>query len=174
MHLIISCSLNKKSKSRIMAKHAHSLHTENSKYIDLKDFDMPLCDGNSCYNHPVTKDLKNIIEGASSILISGPIYNYDLNAAVKNLLELTGQSWNNKLVGFICAAGGKGSYMSPMSFMNSLILDYRCMIIPRYVYADSTCFDEKGQFNEEIKNRIEEVVNSSIKLHHALSTIKND
>ena len=111
---------------------------------------------------------------ASSILISGPIYNYDLNAAVKNLLELTGQSWNNKLVGFICAAGGKGSYMSPMSFMNSLILDYRCMIIPRYVYADSTCFDDRGQFNEEIKNRIEEVVNSSIKLHHALSTIKND
>ena len=57
----------------------------------------------------------------------------------------------------------------------SLILDYRCMIIPRYVYADSSsCFDSEGNFNEEIENRIEEIVDSSIKLYHALATIKNN
>ena len=175
MHLVISCSLNKKSKSRLMGKHAHSLYCKDSKYIDLRDFDMPLCDGSSCYDLPVTKELKNMIEESSSILLSGPIYNYDLNAATKNLLELTGSAWNNKLVGFMCAAGGKGSYMSPISFINSLILDYRCMIIPRYVYADSnSCFDSEGNFNEEIGNRIEEIVESSIKLYHALATIKNN
>ena len=157
-----------------MGKHAYSLYCKDSKYIDLRNFDMPLCDGDSCYDLPVTQELKNIIQESSSILLSGPIYNYDLNAVTKNLLELTGSAWNNKLVGFICAAGGKGSYMSPISFINSLILDYRCMIIPRYVYADSTCFDSKGHFSEEIGNRIEEVVDSSIKLDHALATIKND
>ena len=67
---------------------------------------------------------------------------YDLNAAAKNFIELTGRAWTNKVVGFICAAGGKGSYMSVTSFMNSLMLDFRCIIIPRFVYTDASGFDD--------------------------------
>ncbi|MDP6500219.1 MAG: hypothetical protein QF847_03295 [Candidatus Marinimicrobia bacterium] len=61
------------------------------------------------------------------------MYNYDVNAAAKNLLELTGSGWNEKTVGFICNAGGDKSYMSVMSFANSLMLDHRCKIIPCFV-----------------------------------------
>ena len=64
-----------------------------------------------------------------------PIYNYDVNAAVKNLVEMTGKVWENQIVGFICAAGGQSSYMSVMAFANSLMLDYRCLIVPRFIYA---------------------------------------
>ena len=90
-----------------------------------------------------------------------------MNAVAKNLIELTGQAWNEKLVGFISAAGGKGSYMSPMSFANSLMLDFRCIIIPRFVYADKTCFNN-GKINDAIKGRIEELVDASILLSKAL------
>ena len=157
-----------------MAEYAYNLYCKGAKIIDFQKITFPICDGNKCYEDPIVDELKREINNSSSILIAGPIYNYDLNAAIKNVLELSGSSWKNKKVGFLCAAGGKGSYMSPISFINSLILDYRCMIIPRYVYADSTCFDSEGLFNEQIGNRIEEVVDSSIKLDHALATIKND
>ena len=70
-------------------------------------------------------------------------------------------------MGFICAAGGKGSYMSPMSFMNSLMLDSRCIIIPRFVYADKTCFSNE-EITKETKDRIEALVNKSIHLSKAL------
>ena len=93
-----------------------------------------------------------------------------MNAVAKNLIELTGQSWTDKLVGFISAAGGTGSYMSPMSFINSLMLDFRCIIIPRYVYADETCFNDNGDINDIIKGKIEELVDSSILLSRALVT----
>ena len=161
MHLIISCSLNENSRSRIMARHALELYGENSKFIDLSKITLPFCDGNQCYNDPNVIELKNIIEKSESILVASPIYNYDLNSVSKNLIELTGRIWTDKVVGFICAAGGERSYMSPMSFANSLMLDFRCIIIPRFVYANSTSFNEVNEPDKVLKSRIKELVNAS-------------
>ena len=151
MHLIISCSLNKGSRSKIMATHAYELYCKDAKLIDLSLLEIPFCDGNECYNSPVVKKLKEQIISAKSIIIASPVYNYDLNAAAKNLVELTGRAWTDKLVGFICAAGGKGSYMSPMSFMNSLMLDFRCIIIPRFIYATGNSFDKNNNLDNDTK-----------------------
>ena len=164
MHLIISCSLNKVSKSKIMAKYAYDLYRKDARLIDLSSLEIPFCDGNECYNSAVVGELKEQITSAKSIIIASPIYNYDLNAAAKNLMELTGRAWTDKLVGFICAAGGKGSYMSPISFMNSLMLDFRCIIIPRFIYATGESFDSNNVPNNDTKDRIKELVNTSIKL----------
>ena len=79
-------------------------------------------------------------------------------------MELTGRSWTNKVVGFICAAGGKSSYMSPLSYMNSLMIDYRSIIIPKFVYTDGDGFDNKNNITDPIKERIKELVDFSILL----------
>ncbi len=165
MHLIISCSLNKKSKSKHMAEYAYNLISSEKYFLDLQEVALPPCDGDECYNHSIVDELKERISNARTIFIAAPIYNYDLNAVAKNLIELTGRSWENKVVGFICAAGGKSSYMSPISFANSLMLDFRCLIIPRFVYADPTCFDTNHQIKDKIKDRIKELVNVSINLN---------
>jgi FMN reductase len=80
-----------------------------------------------------------------------------VNSAAKNFLELTGQAWEGKVVGFICAAGGHGSYMSVMPFANSLMLDYRCHIVPRFVYAAPAHIDESTFGDEALNRRIEEL-----------------
>lgn len=164
MHLIISCSLKKDSKSKIMAKFARELYGEKVKFIDLQDYNLPFCDGDTCYDNDSVKELRQIVESAQSAIIASPIYMYDLNAAAKNFIELTGRAWTNKVVGFICAAGGKGSYMSVTSFMNSLMLDFRCIVIPRFVYTDASGFDDDNNIKEPIKDRIKELVNQSISL----------
>ena len=151
----------------MMAEYAYNLYCKDAKIIDLQKISFPICDGNICYEDPIVNELKGEINNSSSILIASPIYNYDLNAVAKNLIVLTGKAWENKLVGFISAAGGKGSYMSPMSFANSLMLDFRCIIIPRFVYADNACFNN-GDINDDIKDRIEELVDASILLSKAL------
>ena len=152
----------------MMAEYAYNLYCKDAKFIDLQKIELPICDGDKCYEKPIVEELKGYIENSCSILIASPIYNYDLNAVAKNLIELTGKSWIDRLVGFISAAGGKGSYMSPMSFVNSLMLDFRCLIIPRFVFADKTCFNDDGDINEIIKGRIEELVDSSILLSRGL------
>ena len=94
-----------------------------------------MCDGDSAYSDPEVEKTRSRIESAAGILIAAPVYNFYLNAAVKNLIELTGSAWEDKVVGFLNAAGGYSSYMSVMSIANSLMLDFRCVIVPRFVYA---------------------------------------
>jgi len=168
MHLIISCSLNKNSKSKLLAEYAFSLFSEEVKMIDLQDFELPFCDGDSCYSYPIVDELKDIIVNAKSIIVASPIYNYDLNAATKNLIELTGRSWTEKVVGVLAAAGGKNSYMSPMSFFNNMMLDFRCIIIPRFVYADRECFLDESIIDKDTKQRIKDLVNLCTRLSNSL------
>jgi len=168
MHLIISCSLNIKSKSKIMAKYASELYCDDVKFIDLQDYDLPFCDGDTCYENDSVKELKQLVEESKSAIIASPIYMYDLNAVAKNFIELTGRAWTNKVVGFICAAGGKGSYMSVSSFMNSLMLDFRCVIIPRFVYADGSDFNDDNSIKDSIKDRIKELVDQSVSLSSSI------
>ena len=170
MHLIISCSLNKNSKSKILAKYASTLYNQEVKFLDLQTLELPFCDGDSCYDNPKVKELSNLVKESKSIIIASPIYMYDLNAAAKNFMELTGRAWTKKVVGFICAAGGKGSYMSVASYMNSLMLDFRCIIVPRFVYTDRSGFDENYNIKLNIRERIEELVDQitllSSKIEH--------
>tara|TARA_B100000959_G_scaffold17659_1_gene17059 strand:- start:143 stop:601 length:459 start_codon:yes stop_codon:yes gene_type:complete len=151
-----------------MARHAYDLYSRDAKFLDLQDFELPICDGNTCYEDLAVKKLKEIISNAKSIILASPIYNYDFNAAAKNLIELTGGSWNEKIVGFISSAGGMNSFMSPISFANIMMIDFRCIIIPRYVYADKKCFSENDEINNEIKERIEKLVEKSIFLTNSL------
>jgi FMN reductase len=45
-----------------------------------------------------------------------------------------------------------------MSFANSLMLDFRCLIIPRFVYATGDSFDGDKLNDTKVSKRIEQVV----------------
>jgi FMN reductase len=159
MHLlVISCSLNPASRSTQLAQMAHAdLHEakHESELLNLMDLGLPMCDGNDAYNHPAVEKLERKIRAANGVILALPVYNYDINAAAKNLIELTGEAWTGKVVGFICAAGGQGSYMSVMPFANSLMLDFRCVVVPRFVYATGQDLAD-GQLEEdgELRRRL--------------------
>lgn len=60
-----------------------------------------------------------------------------------------------KSVGFLCAAGGDRSYMSPIAFANSLKLDFRRLIIPRFVYCTKADFDDDGMLGASLHERVD-------------------
>ena len=130
----------------------------NCEWLDISKLDVPLCDADACYSHPAAQNLTAAVERADGIIVATPVYNYDVAAAAKNMVELTGSVWEDKVVGFLCAAGGMGSYMSVMSFANSLMLDFRCLIIPRFVYATGDSFDGDSLADTKVAKRIEQVV----------------
>jgi FMN reductase len=159
-YLIIACSLNPDSKSRIMAKTAFSSLEKKGadvELIDLAELELPLCDGGAVYGDPKVQELAAKVEAADGLLIASPIYNYTINAAVKNLIELTGRAWTEKVAGFLCAAGGQGSYMAVMPIANALMLDFRTVVIPRFVYATGDQFQGNNIAHEDLNERIEQV-----------------
>jgi hypothetical protein len=74
----------------------------------------------------------------------------------------------NKVVGFLVAAGGSGSYMSVMGVANSLMLDFRVTVIPRFVYATGGCFAGGRLEDCDIRERVENLVSESIRYGNAL------
>src|SRR5437660_2273355 len=170
-YLVLSTSGNPDSNSRRMAQIALDWLKKaklTCEWLDISKLDLPLCDADACYNHPAAQNLTAAIEKADGIIIATPVYNYDVAAAAKNMLELTGSAWEDKVVGFLCAAGGMGSYMSVMSFANSLMLDFRCLIIPRFVYATGDAFNDGKLTDSKVQKRIEQVVAELVRFTKAL------
>ena len=170
--LIISSSLNKASRSKILAELA-GMRLKNHghfKFLDLREVELPLCDGDEAYAHPNVEAVRSLVHNASGIIVAIPVYNYAAGAAIKNLVELTGRAWTDKVVGFLCAAGGKSSYMSVMGLANSLMLDFRCLIIPRFVYADSGSFDERKLSDDKVFERIDMMVDELVRVSRALQS----
>jgi FMN reductase len=91
-----------------------------------------------------------------------------VNAAAKNVVELVGSALENKIVGFLCAAGGHGSYMSVMSLANSLMLDFRCLIVPRFVYATGKDFTGDEITSPKVSERINQLCEATMRLATAL------
>jgi FMN reductase len=137
-------------------------------WLDLAEMDLPLCDADACYAHPAAKKLVAAVKAADGVLVAAPVYNYDVSASAKNMIELTGSAWEDKIVGFLCAAGGMSSYMSVMAYANSLMLDFRCVIIPRFVYAIGDVFDGEKLPDRKIARRIEQVATELVRFTEAL------
>jgi FMN reductase len=53
-----------------------------------------------------------------------------------------------------------------MGLVNSLMLDFRCLIIPRFVYATARDFAEHELISTEVKERIRELVSVSTKFKY--------
>jgi len=170
-HLVISTSGNPDSNSRRMGRIAFA-HLQKKKidcdWIDIREMDLPLCDADKCYGMPGSKKLNAAIKHADGILIAAPVYNYDVAAAAKNMIELTGNAWENKIVGFLCAAGGHGSYMSVMAYANSLMLDFRCVVIPWFAFATGDAFNGEHVTDKKITQRIEQVADELVRFTNAL------
>ena len=170
-YLVLSTSGNPDSNSRRMGRIAFE-HLQKAKvdggWIDISELNLPLCDADKCYLNPEAQKLNKAVAAADGIIIAAPVYNYDVSAAAKNMIELTGQSWEDKIVGFLCAAGGNSSYMSVMAYANSLMLDFRCVIVPRFVFATSDAFDGEKLIDQKIDQRIGQVVADLIRFTKAL------
>src|SRR5580700_1643370 len=169
-YLVISSSLRTSSRSRILAEYLRDYY-ENQQvscaYLDLRAVSLPLCDGESAYGHPDVSKCAKLISEARVVIAATPVYNFDACAALKNLIELTGSSWEDKVVGFLCAAGGSTSYMSVMSFANSLMLDFRCLIIPRIVYATSEDFTDGQLSSSIVQDRIRGLAQASVRIRNS-------
>ena len=171
--LVLSTSLNPDSKSRNIAKAIRASLKESGAHVDwvdLQEHPLPFCDGKDASQDPVALDLRKRVAEADGVVMAAPVYNYDLNAAAKNFVELTGRAWTGKVVALAVAAGGQRSGMSPLGMMNSLMLDFRCIVLPRFVYHSRGSYTDTGLPNADSIVRIQELSRELVRVSRALKT----
>ena len=142
---------------------------DDVEFFDLQENPLPMCDGDECYDLPEVLAFREKVENAEGIIMAIPVYNFNVSSGAKNVVELGGRMLYDKTFGFICAAGAKSSYMSVMSLANSLMIDFRCYIIPKFVYATKHDFDNGKITNSDIEDRIEELGNELVRVSKALN-----
>lgn len=171
-YLVISCSLNPESRSRVLARAAAARIAELSGdaiFIDLRDYPLPMCDGATTVLDANAQALAHRIAAADGVLIACPVYNYSVSSSVKNLIELTGAAWQHKVVAIVCATGGDASYMAHMGIANSLMLDFRCVIVPRFLHANETEVSPDGAISADTLRRLDETVALFVRVARALA-----
>ena len=141
---------------------------DNVEFFDLQDNPLPMCDGDECYDLPEVLEFREKVKNADGIIMATPVYNFNVSSGAKNIVELGGSMLYDKIFGFMCAAGGRNGYMSVMSLSNSLMLDFRCYIIPKFVYATKHDFDDGKITNLDIKERIEGLGTELVRVSKAL------
>ena len=150
-----------------MAKYLAN-YLDDTEFFDLQNNPLPMCDGDECYDLPEVLTFREKVKNADGIIMAIPVYNFNVSSGAKNIVELGGRMLYDKTFGFICAAGAKSSYMSVMSLANSLMIDFRCYIIPKFVYATKHDFENEKIINKDIEERIEELGNELIRVSKAL------
>ena len=174
--LIVSTGLGGNPKSLLLAREAERVLRADGTAVtllDLRELTLPLCGSPESFSHANTARGLEVVGAADAIMLATPIYNYDANAVAKNFIELTGKGWKNKVVGFLCAAGGHASHMSIMALANTLMLDFRCMIVPRFVYVTTPAFAKDGTFTDpDIVARIAQCARATAKLAAAVKAAR--
>ena len=150
-----------------MAKYLQE-NINDVELFDLQDNPLPMCDGDECYDLPEVIAFREKVERAEGIIMAIPVYNFNVSSGAKNIVELGGSKLYDKTFGFMCAAGGRNSYMSVMSLANSLMIDFRCYIVPKFVYATKHDFKDGEITNSEIKERIEGLGAELVRVSRAL------
>ena len=137
--LIVASSLSEGSRSQQLARIAAAKLAAASipvTLLDLTAHPLPFAGSGAAWGDPAVGQAQKITTAATHVIFAIPVYNYDVNAVAKNFIELMGEdALGGKTVGFLCSAGGQGSYMAILSFANSLMLDFRCWIVPRFLYV---------------------------------------
>lgn len=155
---VLSASLGSDSNSRSLCWHACEFAKERgieAEFINLQDHRvLPYFEEGS----EGIEEISAKLDAAAAIIVSFPLYNYNMSASLKALIEHCGNCFEDKVVGIMTAAGGQSSYMSVMSIVQSLMCDYRSWIIPRYVYAARGDFEQEGKPGQEVRQRIEQLV----------------
>ncbi len=111
------------------------------------------------------------VKRAAAVVFCSPIYNYQLNAAAKNFVELTNGGWADKVVGLVVNAGGERSFLSVLPLANSLWIDHHCLIAPRFVYATGTAFTAQGELlaDSDVAARVKQLAGEIRRLAVALA-----
>ena len=110
--------------------------------LDSREQSAALCDGDAAYSHPnVARQVRTLVQ-LRPRPSSPPPPSTTTTALPRSRTSSGSRAARGRtgVVGFLCAAGGLGSYMSIMSLANSLMLDFRTVIVPRFVYATGDAF----------------------------------
>lgn len=167
--LVVSTALRPGSRTALVAQrlvHACATQGAEAALFDLAANPLPLCDGGSCYQDPAVHAATARVREAAAVAFCFPVYNHQANAAAKNFMEVTNDGWDGKVIGLVATGGTDRSFLAPLSLANSLMVDHRCVVVPRFVFVTPQNFASDGTLaaDGEIASRLSDLARELVHL----------
>ena len=165
---IVSGSPRKPSKTILVMNHAYNYLKNQSHQldlIDLADKNIEMYRGVGVDYNQVTMDLINKLTEADIWIIGTPVYNSFFSSAVKNVFEyINYKNTAGKIAGLIIVASGHISFKSVQTNLTQLMSYFGVITNPNPVYITVDELAENNQLSKELRLRLENVLDESIKL----------
>lgn len=149
----------------------------NVTLIDLKDYPMPLFDGDleAAEGMPENaKKMRQLMFQSQVVLIASPEYNHSIPAVLKNFLdwisrnekaERSREAYLGKKFAIMSASPGKGGGAKGLIHLRDILLDQRGIVIEQQVSISDAynAFDEKGRLkDQEQRTNLEQLVQDAL------------
>ena len=167
---IISCSLSPDSRSRVLANAAAGLLRSNEatvQLLDLREHPLPMCDGEGCDERAIAP-LRAAIQRCGCDPAGRANLQLRRERGREESHRADRQGLGRKARRVPSAAGGHGSYMSIMGLVNSLMLDFRCLVVPRFVYAVGNDFAGDEISSAKIRDRVQQLCSETSRIAMAM------
>ena len=156
-------SLNKKL-AKLAAKLAEQAGAE-ATFIDLKDFDMPIYDGDHESEQGLpenAKKLKKIMKEHQGFIITSPEYNSSISAALKNAIDWTSrpepgekslECYTGKVAGLMAASPGALGGIRGLVTVRSILGNIGVILIPDQIAISQAgdAFNDDGTLKDAKK-----------------------
>jgi FMN reductase len=120
-----------------------------TQLLDLRDYDLPMCDGrrdHSSYPEGIFR-LRKEVQSAQGIILGTPVYHGSFSGVLKNTLDLMGfREFEGKMIGLVGVSGGRIGAVGALSTLRTIGRTLHAWVIPAEVSVPEAwqAFDAGG------------------------------
>lgn len=150
---------------RLAMQRAESLGAE-VQILDLKELNLPFCDGGSNYpDYPDVEVMREAVTAADGLIIATPEYHGSVSGVIKNALDLMSfDHLDGKVTGMISVLGGQ-SNSNALNDLRVIMRWVHAWVIPEQIAIGQAwqAFDKEGKLTDEkLGQRMDAFVKSLI------------
>ena len=141
---------------------AHEVGVQ-TQLIDLKEYDLILCDGKedeSAYPEDILK-LREEVSRAQGIILGTPEYHGSFSGVLKNALDLMGfDEFEGKMIGLVGVSGGQMGALNALNSLRTVGRALHAWVIPEQASIPEAwnAFDEEGNLKDNrLQDRVMEI-----------------
>jgi NAD(P)H-dependent FMN reductase len=173
--VVISASPRKIAKTQVFMKYVTECVKNSSlgglevKLLNLSNGGIDYYTGDGSFSVTTKDAIKNITE-ADVWIIGTPIYNSFFSSALKNLFEyIDYKKTAGKIAGLIIVASGNSGFMDVQTLLTQLMSYFNVITNPRAVFVTADTVDNNEIINEDVKSRLNQLVDETLKLASKVS-----
>lgn len=173
--VVISASPRKIAKTQVFMKYVTEYIKNSSltglevKLLNLSNGGVDYYTGDGNFSATTKDAIKNITE-ADVWIIGTPIYNSFFSSALKNLFEyIDYKKTAGKTAGLIIVASGNSGFTDVQTLLTQLMSYFNVITNPRAVFVTADTVDNNEIINEDVKSRLNQLVDETLKLASKVS-----